>query len=68
MNPLKNTLPLLGQLVKKLPPRLTDTLAKKHKIQTRSFSPTSHVVALMYAQLSHALSLNDVCDALQLRT
>lgn len=65
MNPLKNTLPLLGQLVKKLPPRLIDMLAKKHKIQTRSFSPTSHVVSLMYAQLTHALSLNDVCDSLQ---
>ena len=65
MNPLKNTLPLLGQLVKHIPAKLPDTLARKHKIQTRSFSPTSHVVTMMYAQLSHALSLNDVCDALQ---
>ena len=65
MNPLKNTLPLLGQFVKNLPARLTDRLTKKHKIQTRSFSPTSHIVALMYAQLTHALSLNDICDALQ---
>lgn len=65
MNPSKNTLSSLGQLVKKLPAGLTDKLAKKHEIQTRSFSPTSHVVALIYAQLSHALSLNDVCDALQ---
>jgi len=65
MNPLKNTLPLLGQLVKYLPAKSPDVLARKHKIQTRSFGPTSHVVAMMYAQLSHALSLNDVCDALQ---
>ena len=65
MNPLKNTLPLLGQLVKHIPAKLPDTLARKHKIQTRSFSPTSHVVTMMYAQLPHALSLNDVCDALQ---
>ncbi len=65
MNPLKNTLPLLGQLVKHIPAKLPDTLARKHKIQTRSFSPTSHVVTMMYAQLSHALSLNDICDALQ---
>ncbi len=26
-----------------------------------------HVVAMLYAQISHALSLNDVCDALKLR-
>ena len=65
MNPLKNTLPLLGQLVKWLPAKLPDMLARKHKIQTRSFDPTSHVVSMMYTQLSHALSLNDVCDALQ---
>jgi hypothetical protein len=65
MNPLKNTLPLLGQLVKHIPGKLLDTLARKHKIQSRNFSPTSHVVTMMYAQLSHVLSLNDVCDALQ---
>ena len=65
MSPSKNTLPLLGQLVKYIPAKLVDTLARKYKIQTRSFSPISHVVTMMYAQLSHALSLNDVCDALQ---
>lgn len=34
--------------------------------QARTFSPFSHVVALLFAQLSHALSLNDICDALRL--
>ena len=34
--------------------------------QARSYSPWSHVVALLYAQLTHALGLNDVCDALRL--
>ena len=65
MNPLKNTLPLLGQIVKYIPAKLVDALARKYKIQTRAFNPISHVVAMMYAQISHALSLNDVCDALQ---
>jgi len=63
--PSKDNLPLLGQFVKLIPAKLVDRLAGKYKIQTRSFSPTSHVVAMMYAQLSHSLSLNDVCDALQ---
>ena len=34
--------------------------------KARTFSPWSHVVSLVYAQLPHALSLNDVCDALRL--
>ena len=32
----------------------------------RKFSPWSHLTSLLYGQLSHALSLNDICDALQL--
>ena len=43
-------------------------LAREHGVDklARTFSPWSHVVALLYAQLAHALSLNDVCDALRL--
>ena len=43
-------------------------LARRHGVDTqaRAFSPWSHVVALLYAQLKHALSLNDVCDGLLL--
>ena len=36
--------------------------------QARSFSPWSHVVALGYAQLTHSIGLNDVCDGLQLNS
>ena len=36
--------------------------------QARSFSPWSHVVALLYAQLTHAIGLNDVCDSLRLHS
>jgi len=32
--------------------------------QARTFRPWSHVVALLYAQLTHAIGLNDVCDGL----
>lgn len=34
--------------------------------KARTFSPFSHVVALLYAHLSHALSLNDICDSLRM--
>ena len=33
--------------------------------KSRSFTPWSHVVTLLFAQLSHAPSLNDVCDTLR---
>jgi hypothetical protein len=70
----KNTRPnqgkssILRQLVELIPTHLVAKLAREHGVdkQARSFTPWSHVVALLYAQLAHALSLNDVCDALKL--
>jgi hypothetical protein len=35
---------------------------------TRSFSAWSHVVSMLFAQLTHAIGLNDVCDALRLHS
>jgi hypothetical protein len=42
-------------------------LARKHGIdkKARTFTPWSHIVTLIYAQLTHAIGLNDVCDALR---
>lgn len=59
---------MLRQLVELIPVHLVPRLARAHGVdgQARSFSPWSHVVALLYAQFSHALSLNDVCDGLRL--
>ena len=34
----------------------------------RSFSPWSHMVCMLFAQLTHAIGLNDVCDALRLHS
>src|SRR2546423_4069377 len=36
--------------------------------KSRAFSPWSHVVSQAYAQLTHSISLNDVCDSLQLHS
>jgi hypothetical protein len=49
---------------------LVPKLAKETGVdeKARTFSPWSHVVSLGYAQLTHAVSLNDVCDALQLNS
>jgi hypothetical protein len=59
---------ILRQIVELIPTHLVPKLARRHGVdaKSRTFSPWSHVVSLLYAQLAHALSLNDVCDALRL--
>lgn len=64
MNPQKSTMTVLAQIASLMPDRIVENLARRHKIQTRSFSADSHVVAMLYAHLAHALSLNDICDSL----
>ena len=65
MDSQKSNMTVLAQIVKQIPAKIIDSLAKKFRIQTRAFSPTSHVVTLLYEHLAHSLSLNDVCDSLQ---
>ena len=36
--------------------------------QSRTFSPWSHTVSLLDAQLTHCIGLNDLCDSLQLHS
>jgi len=64
MNPAKHKYTVLNQICKLIPRNLVSKLSKKHGIdkQSRSFSPWSHVVSMIFAQLAHSLSLNDVCD------
>ena len=58
---------VLAQVCKLIPGHLVAKLAREHGIETkaRTFTPWSHVVALLYAQLTHAIGLNDVCDGLR---
>ena len=60
----------LGQICKLIPVHVVPKLARETGVaqQARVFTPWSHVVSLLYAQLAHALSLNDVCDALSFVT
>ena len=68
--PARSSITVLGQLCNLIPNHLVPRLAREHGIgaQARSFSPWSHVVALLHAQLSHAIGLNDVCDSLALHS
>ena len=60
----------LGQICKLIPVHVVPKLARETGVtqKARVFTPWSHVVSLLYAQLAHALSLNDVCDALSFVT
>lgn len=57
---------ILRQICELIPGHLVSRSARKLGVdeQARSFGVWSHVVAMLHAQLSHALSLNDVCDSL----
>jgi hypothetical protein len=60
----------LGQICKLIPVHLVAKLARATGVEgkARTFTPWSHVVTLLYAQLAHCLSLNDVCDGLSFFT
>ena len=56
------------QLCKLIPSFLVVQLARQTGVDKlcRSFSAWSHVVAMLYAQLTHSIGLNDLCDSLGL--
>ena len=68
--PTAGKLSLLRQICNFIPPHLVPKLARDTGVekQWRDFTPWSHVVSLLYAQLTHSLGLNDVCDALRLHS
>lgn len=67
--PTKATFSVLRQICNLIPshlvPKLTETKVEQ---DARTYKPWSHVVTLLYAQLTHSLGLNDVCDALGMHT
>src|SRR5579862_5336226 len=68
--PAPSKLNLLRQICNHIPEFLVSKLARETKVDdlARTFTPWSHVVTLLYAQLTHCIGLNDVCDALRLNS
>jgi hypothetical protein len=68
--PSRSKLSVLRQLCNWIPTHLVPKLARETGVdeKARTFSPWSHVVSLLFAQLTHAIGLNDVCDALRLHS
>jgi Transposase DDE domain/Domain of unknown function (DUF4372) len=68
--PAVSKLNLLRQICNFIPEFLVSKIAHETKVdeKARTFTPWSHVVSLLYAQLTHSIGLNDVCDALRLHS
>ena len=68
--PTRSKFSIFRQLCNLIPPHLVAQLARQTGAadQARTFSPWSHVVSLLFAQFTHALGLNDVCDSLRLHS
>ena len=68
--PAGSKLNLLRQICNLIPGSLVSTLARETGVdkKVRTFSAWSHVLSLLFAQLTHSIGLNDVCDALGLHS
>jgi len=66
IKPAKSKLTVLQQVYKLIPGHLAVRIARETGVEdtARSFDPWSHLVTMIYTQIAHALSLNDVCDGL----
>ncbi len=60
------TMTVAKQICEMIPPHLVPRLAREYGIGARAFSAWSHVVAHIAGQVTHAVGLNDICDALTL--
>jgi hypothetical protein len=68
INPTRSEFTILRQICNFIPPHEVSKIARVSGAEdkSRTFTPWSHVVSLLYAQLTHSIGLNDLCDSLQL--
>ena len=59
---VKTIYPVFRQILMLIAPNLVHETEREHPCRARTFSPWSHLVALLFHQLAHTLSLNGVCD------
>ena len=59
---------VLGQLLKYISRGIVDAAAREFgvDVKARAYSVWSHLAAMVFVQLAHAFSQNDVCDWLRL--
>ncbi len=61
---------ILRQICNLIPEHEVAKIARDTGVEdkSRTFSPWSHTVSLLHAQLTHCIGLNDLCDSLQLHS
>ena len=62
--PARANVIVLNQILNLIPRHLIGRHARETGVEgkARTFSVKSHFAAMLFAQLSHAMGLNDVCD------
>lgn len=70
IKPTRSPFNILRQICNLIPEHQVAKIARETGAQdkSRSFSPWSHTVSLVHAQLTHCIGLNDLCDSLQLHS
>jgi hypothetical protein len=70
IKPTRSRFNILRQICNFIPEHEISKIARETGVedQARTFSPWSHTVSLMHAQLTHCIGLNDLCDGLQLHS
>lgn len=68
--PTRRHINVFGQMLKLIPRDIIHRTAKETgvDVKARTYSVLSHLGTMLFVQLAHALSLNDVCDWLRLKT
>src|SRR5947199_1014142 len=68
--PTASKITIVRQLCNYIPKHPVPKLAREtgNDEKARTFDEWSHIVSLCYAQVTHSIGLNDVCDALQLNS
>ena len=68
--PTRANVVVLKQIHNLIPRGMINRLALETGVEAkaRTFSVVSHLSAMLFAQLSHAMGLNDVCDWLRLKS
>ena len=67
--PTRSNLIVLKQILNLIPRHLIGRHARETGVdaRARTFSVTSHLAAMLFAQLAHAIGLNDLCDWLRMK-
>ena len=68
--PARSNVIVLKQVLNLIPRGMINRHARETGVEAkaRTFSVVSHLSAMLFAQLSHAIGLNDVCDWLRLKS